>query len=103
MANQGKHRKDPVVEWLQGEESAVPTARRGSHLVDSYIKKGKTPLKRSRPQAAAAAPPKPEPEVREPGPPPKLTGKSSPLASWEHQRKLERLPQLRAPYPYKDH
>ncbi|MFB3779304.1 MAG: hypothetical protein ACE141_16925 [Bryobacteraceae bacterium] len=102
MANQGKHKKSPVLEWLEGEEGNAPTKSRGSHVVDSYIKKGKVALKRLR-AAAADATPRMEPALlREPGPPAKTVAKSSQAASWEHQRKVERLSQLRAPYPFRD-
>ena len=45
MANEDKHKKNPVSEWLGGEEGTVPTQSRGSHVVDSYIKKGKPALR----------------------------------------------------------
>ncbi len=101
MANQGKHWKNPVSEWMDGEDSTVPTKSRGSHVVDSYIKKSKVTLKKFR--ATAAGPPeKLEPALlREPGPPSRTESKPSQAASWAHQRRLERLVQLRAPYQYK--
>lgn len=102
MANQGKHRKNPVLEWLEGEESTVPTNPRSSHLVDAYIKKNKPVIRKFRAASAAAVSQAPDPlQLREPGPPPKLEIKHSPAASPEHLRKLERLPNLRAPYQYK--
>ena len=102
MANQGKHKKSPVLEWLEGEEGSAPTKSRGSHVVDSYIKKNRVALKKARAIVTPGAPEKVEPALlREPGPPTKTDAKSSQLASWEHQRKLERLGKLRAPYQYK--
>jgi hypothetical protein len=102
MANQGKHKKDPMSEWLKGEEGMAPTKSRGSHVVDSYIKKNKPTLRKHRPVIAEAAPVKPEvPLLREASPPPKAGAKQSQCASWEHLRKLGRLGKLRAPYQYK--
>jgi hypothetical protein len=103
MANQGKHKNNPVLEWMQGEEGNVPTKSRGSHVVDCYIKKTKPALKKVRKAAVVSAVQKPEPALmREPAAPPKAGTKSSQTASWEHQRKVERLSQLRAPYSYKN-
>jgi hypothetical protein len=102
MANQGKHKKSTVLDWMEGEDETVPTKSRGSHVVDSYIKKSKVALKRSSRPAAASVPEKPEAALlREPAPQPKIDLKHSQAASWERQRRLERLPQLRAPYQYK--
>ena len=101
MANQGKHKKNPVLEWMEGEDGTVPTKSRSSHVVDSYIKKGKIALKKFRAVVTGGAP-KVEPALlREPGPPPNIETRHSQAASWEHQRRLERLAQLRAPYQYK--
>ena len=103
MANQGKHKTNPVLEWMQGEEGNVPTKSRGSHVVDAYIKKTKPTLKKVPKAAAASAAPKPEPALmREPAAPPKADTKPSQTASFEHQRKAGRLSQLRAPYSYKN-
>jgi hypothetical protein len=107
MANPEKHGKNPVREWFEGEEGTVPANPRSSHLVGSYIKGSKPLRKKSRPLMAARAqsqtPSKPDPALlREPSPPPKAIAKQSQTASWEHQKKLERLPNLRAPYQYKN-
>lgn len=102
MANQGKHRKNPVVEWLEEEEGTAPTNPRSAHLVDTYIKKSKPVLRKFRAAAASASAGALDPlRLREPGPPPKVEVKHSPAASPEHLRKLDRLPRLRAPYQYK--
>jgi hypothetical protein len=101
MSNQGKHKRNPVQEWMEGEDPTVPTKSRGSHVVDTYIKKSRVILKKFR-AAVASAPQKVEPAlVREPGPPSKAETKPPQTVSWERQRKLERLPQLRAPYQYR--
>ena len=77
MANQGKHKKSPVREWLDGDESTVPTQSRGSHLVDSYIKKNKPTVRKFRTAVAAAAPVEPDSlRMRDPGPAPKAARKA---------------------------
>ena len=102
MANQGKHKKNPLVDWMEGEDSTVPTKSRSSHIVDTYIKKSKVAVKKFRRVAAAQLAQKTEAAlVREPGPSPKLEANTSQAASWEHQKRVERLPQLRAPYQYR--
>ncbi len=103
MANLEKHRKNLALEWMEAEESNVPTHSRSSRVLGSHIKTGKAVPKKFRPTVAEPPAAKPdESMLREPGPAPKLTSKNSQLASWEHQRKLERLPKLRAPYQYKN-
>ena len=103
MANLEKHKKNPALEWMEAEENNVPTHSRSSRVLGSYIKIGKPAPKKFRSAAAEPPPAKPdESMLREPGPAPKLTSKNSQLGSWEHQRKLERLPKLRAPYQYKN-
>jgi hypothetical protein len=102
MANQGKHYKNPLLEWLEEEDGTVPTSARSAHLVDAYIKRSKPVVRKSRTPAVQSPPPALDPlQLREPAPPPKVEVKHSPAASPEHFRKLERLPRLRAPYQYK--
>lgn len=104
MANSQKHKKNLAMEWLEAEDSAVPTHSRSSHLLGSYVKISKPlPKKKSRPAVRNQKPSKADPSLaREPGSPPKSSEKHSQSASWERQRKLERLTQLRAPYQYKN-
>jgi hypothetical protein len=102
MANLEKHKKSLVSEWLEEEESTVPTHSRSTHVLGSYIKIPKPVTKKFRPNIPDQKPPERDVSLaREPGPPPKLSTKHSQLASWEHQKRLERLPKLRAPYQYK--
>jgi len=102
MANQGKHRKNPVLEWLEEEDGTVPTSSRSAHLVDAYIKRTKPVVRKFRAVAPPPPPPAPDPlQLREPGPPPKIEVKHTPSGAPEHLRKLDRLPRLRAPYQYK--
>jgi len=102
MANQGKHKNNLALELLEGEMSTVPKQSRGSHLLNPHIKKNKLAIRKFRAAAASAAPAAPD-LSREPGIPPKPDTKHSPAASFERQRRLERLSQLRAPYQYKGH
>jgi hypothetical protein len=103
MANQGKHKTSPAREWLDGDESSVPTQSRSSHLVDSYIKKNKPTVRKFRTAVAAATPVELDSlRMREPGPAPKAAAKRSPASSLEHQRRVERIPQLRAPNQYRN-
>ena len=100
--NLEKHRKNPIQEWLEAEESTVPTHSRGSYILGSYIKLPKPTPKKFRPTPRSKSAAKPPADLaREPAPPPKLQRKRSPAASLEHLRKLERLPQLRAPFHFK--
>ncbi len=102
MANLEKHKKSLASEWLEAEESTVPTHSRSTHVLGSYIKIPKPVSKKFRQPVPEQKPAKPDASLlREPGPPPKLSTKSSQTASWEHQRRLGRLPKLRAPYQYK--
>ena len=103
MANQGKHKTSPAREWLDGDESSVPTQSRSSHLVDSYIKKNKPTVRKFRTAVAAGAPVEQDSlRMREPGPAPKAAAKHSPASSLEHQRRVERIRQLRAPSQYRN-
>jgi hypothetical protein len=102
MANRGKHTRSPLADWLEEEDGTTPTKSRGAHVVDLYIKRGKPAVKKLRRPAAAAEQPKPEPALaREAAAPAKPDAKSSQSASWDHLRRMERLPQLRAPYQYR--
>jgi hypothetical protein len=105
MANKEKHKKNRDLEWLEAEESTVPTKSRSPHLLGAYIKIPKPVSKKFRANSPKEnqAPPKPDVSLaREPGPPPKLSSKPSQAAPREHQPKQERLPKLRAPYQYKN-
>ena len=102
MANLEKHKKTLALEWLDAEESSVPTQSRSTHVLGSYIKIPKPVAKKFRAAIPDQAPAQPDPSMfREPGFPPKALLKTPPSASWEHQKRLGRLPKLRAPYQYK--
>ncbi len=100
--NPGKHTKNWVQEWLEETEddsTVVPTHSRGSHVLGSYVKINKPVIRKAR-RFQPPEPPKAGAEMmREPGGPPKVKEQHSQTASWDHLRKLERLPQLRAPLP----
>ena len=100
MANPEKHKKNPVLEWLEADESDVPASPRSGHVIGAYVKIPKQLAKRSKVMPPRPAAPKPDLSLaREPAAPPKPAARHSQLASWDHLKKLERLPQLRAPYP----
>ena len=102
MANSEKHKKSLTGEWLEAEDNLVPTHSRSSHVLGSYIKIEKPAARKFRQPLPEQKPAKTETAlVRDPAPPLKLPSNNSQSASWEHQRKLERLPKLRAPYQYK--
>ena len=103
MANLEKHKKNPIREWLEGEEGTVPAQPRSSHVLGAYIKIPKTAVARKfRPAVGNEAAPRLEPALmREPAPPPKLDEKHSQATSREHLLKTQRLPKLRAPFLYK--
>jgi hypothetical protein len=100
--NPGKHTKNWVQEWLEETEddsTIVPTHSRGSHVLGAYVKINKPAVGKAR-RYQPPAPPKADGEMmREPGGPPKVKEQHSQTASWDHLRKLDRLPQLRAPLP----
>ena len=99
MANLEKHKKNLA---LEQQESILPSHSRSSRVLGAHLKATKPVLRKFRPKVSKQEDPKPEVSLmREPAPPPRLEPKHSPSASWEHQRRLERIPQLRAPYQYK--
>ncbi len=99
MANLEKHKKNPLLEYLDGEESTVPAQPRSSHVLGAYIKIPKASVSgKIRPPVAGEPERKVEPAlVRDPAPPAKLEEKRSQANSWEHLRKTDRLANLRAP------
>jgi hypothetical protein len=99
MANLEKHKKNAAQEWLDGEESTVPVRSRGSHVVGAYIKMSKTVARKARRAPLNGHTEKVDPAlVREPAPPPKIEAKHSQANSPDHQRRVQRLPNLRQPY-----
>ncbi|MDW8355078.1 MAG: hypothetical protein RMK57_11160 [Bryobacterales bacterium] len=102
MRNPEKHKKNLALEWNNEEEDTFPTHSRSAHLLGPRVKVTKpAPVKGPRRNQTSS-----QPDVlamREPGPPPKVSLRHSQAASWEHLKKLERLPNLRAPYQYKTH
>ncbi|HOK48179.1 MAG TPA: hypothetical protein PLA43_03545 [Bryobacteraceae bacterium] len=99
MANPEKHRKNLLLEWLEGEESTLPAKPRSRHIVGSYIKVPKAVTRRPRRIVPETQPEKLEPAlVREAAPPVKLQEKRTQANSPEHLRKASRIPKLRAPF-----
>ncbi|HXG32701.1 MAG TPA: hypothetical protein VNJ11_05005 [Bryobacteraceae bacterium] len=100
MRNPEKHKKNLVLTWE--EEDSFPTHSRSAHLLGPRVKVTKPVAVKGR--SGNPAPPKADVlAMREPAPPARITIKQSQPASWDHLKKLERLPNLRAPYQYKAH
>jgi len=100
MAQLEKHKKNLVREWLVADEETVPAHPRGLDAQEARLKVRKPPVpgKFRQPRSVLPAP-KPEPaQIREPAPPARTIEKPSQATSREHLLKLERLPQLRAPF-----
>ena len=98
MATLEKYKKNPVAEWLEGEDDNLPSQSRNPHILGEYIKIRK-PAVGGR---ARQVPPKEAPKVdlalaREAAPL-KVDERRSQAASPEHLRKQERLTQLRAAF-----
>jgi len=99
MANPEKHRKNLLLEWLEGEENTLPAKPRSRHVVGSYIKIPRAATRRSRRIVPEIQVEKLEPAlVREAAPPVKLQEKRTQANSPEHLRKASRIPKLRAPF-----
>jgi hypothetical protein len=99
MANLEKHKKNLSQEWMEAEESTLPAQSRSSHVLGAYIKLTKAVPRKARrvpPQQEAA---RPEPALtREPALHGRVEEKPSPANSPAHQRRVSRLPKLRAPF-----
>jgi hypothetical protein len=99
VANLEKHKKNPLHEWMEAEESTLPAQPRSSHVLGAYIKIPKALARKTRRITPQMPPAKPEPALaREAAPPAKLEEKHSQASSPEHLRRLSRLPKLRAPF-----
>lgn len=99
MANLEKHKKNPVQEWLEGDESTLPAKPRSSHVLGAYIKIPRVATRKSRRIASEMQAAKPEPALaREAAPPSKQEEKRTQANSPEHLRKVSRIPKLRAPF-----
>ncbi len=102
MANPQKHSKNPLIEWLEEEESPASTHSRSARTLSAFVKIAKPPAGKSRRLPPAKPIAKPDPAlVREPANEVKPGDRRNQQASFEHQLKLSRLPKLRAPYDYR--
>jgi hypothetical protein len=96
MANLEKHKRNLVYEFLEGDESVEAAQSRSIHLIGG--KAVKAVPRRFKPPVPNGRAAKPEPALaREPAPA-KIEGKHSQASAPAHLRKLQRLPNLRAPY-----
>jgi hypothetical protein len=55
MANLEKHPKKVIQEWLEAEDSPVPTCTRSVHVIGEYIKNRRRDERRYRPRFMADA------------------------------------------------
>lgn len=102
MANPQKHSKNPLIEWLEEEESPAPAHSRSARTLSAFVKIAKPPAGKSRRLPPAKPAGKPDPAlVREAASEVKPGDKRHQQASFEHLLKLSRLPKLRAPYDYR--
>jgi hypothetical protein len=102
MGSPEKHKKNLIEEWPEGEEGVVPAQSGSAHGSGAPGKTARLLPRRSRPPIQSAGAPKPDAALfREPAPPPKMDERHSQSSSPEHLRRLQRLPNLRAPYPPK--
>jgi hypothetical protein len=99
MANVGKHKRNLVHEFLGGDEAVEPAQARSVHLTGAQGKSAKGGLRRVRLLLLNGRAQKPDAAlVREPAPPSRMEERTSQASSPDHLRKLQRIPNLRAPY-----
>jgi hypothetical protein len=98
MANPEKHKRNLVYEFLGGDEAVEAAQSRSIHVIGG--KALKAVPRRFRPPVQNGQAKKPDPALaREPAPA-KIEEKHSQASAPEHLRRLQRLPNLRAPsYP----
>ena len=97
MANPEKHKRNPLEEYLVGEDSLVPTQTRGRHVAGAYVKGSKKPdARKGRIVLPVSREASPDPlQFREAGAASVAPVKHSQASSWEHLRKKEKQKQLR--------
>ncbi len=96
MANLEKHKRNLVDEFLGDDQAGEPVQLRSVLVTGAH---GKTAGSRhSRPTISNGQAAKPDPALIREAAPPKLEQRTSQASSPEHLRKLQRLPNLRAPY-----
>jgi hypothetical protein len=98
VANLEKHKKNPLHEWMEAEDSTLPAQPRSSHVLGAYIKIPKALIPKSRRIKPETPPAKTEPALAREAAPPRVEEKHSQASSPEHLRRLSRLPKLRAPF-----
>jgi hypothetical protein len=102
MANPRKQSKNSNWEWFEEAENSAPTHSRSARTLSAYVKIVKPTAGKSRRRPPLEPRARPEPALaREPGGETKPPARQSQPASFDHQLKLRRLSNLRAPYDYK--
>ncbi len=97
MAKAEKHKKNPLLEWLDEE---VPAQTHGGHVAGALAKAPKV-ARRTRILVSNGTPSKPEPALMRESSPAKVEERHSQAHSREHLLKVQRTPTLRAPHSTK--
>jgi hypothetical protein len=102
--NLEKHNKNLAQEWLEGEESLVPSCSRSVHVLSAYIKIHRPKVRRRPLIFKPSLPARPrvlDPnEMRDPARNTVIRVHHSPSGSWEHLQKLKHLGRMRASFEY---
>jgi hypothetical protein len=97
-----KHKKSLLDEWPEGAEEIVPAQSARAAGFGAGVSREKPVSRRARLPIRGTQTPEPDAALlREPAMPAKAAERRSQSTSPEHLRKLQRLPNLRAPYPPK--
>jgi hypothetical protein len=98
--NPGKHKKS-LAQWLEGEESLVPTHSRSRRVLSAFLKIDRPVVRKGRPiPTEMPNPALHELWMREAAPAPKPPEPQAQRSSWGHLRKSSRLRRIRASFEY---
>lgn len=98
MANLEKHKRNLVYEFLGDDETVEGAQSRGIHVIGAHGKAVKAVVRRLRPPIRNGQAKKPDAALAREAAPVKTEEKQSQASAPEHLRRLQRLPNLRAPY-----
>ncbi len=94
MSNPDKHKKNPLMEWLDEEEEQAPVAARSRSAGKLLKRRFRQPVQNGEAKIEPAL-------MREASQPPRTEEKPSQANSREHLLKQQRMPKLRAPHSTK--
>lgn len=98
--NPGKHKKS-LAQWLEGEESLVPTHSRSKRVLSAFLKIDRPVVRKGHTIPAKIPDPAlDELWMREAAPAPKPPEPQAQRSSWGHLRKSSRLRRIRASFEY---